>query len=283
VVRLARARKVTRGRQRRIDGPVGRTHSQHPTDRTGLDDGVGVRSRLVVNATQALHEATVLARSALRERPRSATRQLKRLRQAARQPGAQVAARMRPAYQRRLTLTTPRGKQAARVGSGRLAQSTALGRTRATARHRFVPWVPPVKPPTTRRLLPGEAVPAPEKVVRRFAPHPASSRPGQPGRPTAFGRGRWRDAVEGGSLRRDAVLAGHPAADAPRLPRMAPHRRVFQRPPRRLAGERGRHSTAHARSAPRHGVAPGVWPTPGAQSATRMGHAPPRWCRHGHH
>jgi len=72
----------------------------------------------------------------------------------------------------------------------------------------------PVLTQTTRRILQGEAVPAPEKVVSLFAPHTAITRQGKPGRPTACGRVLWLDEVDGGIISRDAVLEGNPAEDA---------------------------------------------------------------------
>jgi transposase, IS5 family len=283
VVLLARSLKITRGRQRRIDGTVVSTNIHHPTDSTLLYDGVRVLSRLVVKAKQAIQETTVLARSAMRDRTRSAKRQLKRIMEAARPRGAQVEARMQTAYQRLLTITTIMVKPAERVGSVLMDQGTPLGRKLATALHRFVPLVQQVKTQTTRRMFQGEAVPAPETVVSLFAPHTAIIRKGQPGRPTECGRGLWLDEVDGGIISRDAVLEGNLAEDAQLPPSLDHPLHVFQRPPRRLAGDRGVHTTAHERYATTHGVKPVVLPKPGTKSATRMAHAPQRWFRRGHH
>jgi transposase, IS5 family len=282
VVVLVRSLQGTRGRKLRIEGTVVEPHLHHPTDRTLLDAGGRVLSRTVAQATQARHEATVLARRAMRDRPRRATRPMKRLMEAARPRGAPGEARLRTADQRLLPITPTMVTPAERVGTARIEQGTPLGRTIATPLPRGVPWGPQVTTQTPRRMLQGEAVPAPATVVRVCAPHPASIRQGKPGRPTACGRVLWREAVEGGLISRDAVLEGHPAEDAPRPPSLAPHRRVFHRPPRRLAGERGRHTTAHEQYATTPGVKPGVWPQPGAKSATRLAHEPPRWVRQGH-
>jgi transposase, IS5 family len=282
VVLLARSLKITRGRKLRIDGTVVNTHIHHPTDRTLLYDGVRVLSRMVVKAKQAMQETTVLARSAFRDRTRSAKRQMKRIMEAARQRGAQVEARMRTAYQRLLTITTTMVAQAERVGSGLLDQGTPLRRKLATALHRFVLLVQQVKTQTTRRILQGEAVPAPEKVVSLFEPHTAIIRKGKPGRPTEFGRVLWLDEVDGGIISRDAVLEGNPAEDAQLPPSLDHHRRVFHCPPRLLAADRGVHSTANERYATTHGVTQVVLPKPGAKSAKRMAHEQQRWFRRGH-
>jgi transposase, IS5 family len=282
VVLLARSLKITRGRKLRIDGTVVSTNIHHPTDSTLLYDGVRVLSRMVVKAKQAIQGTTVLARSAFRDRTRSAKRQMKRIMEAARQRGAQVEARMRTAYQRLLTITATTLRQAERVGSVLMDQGTPPSRKLATALHRFVPLVQQVKTQTTRRILQGEAVPAPEKVVSLFEPHTAIIRKGKLGRPTEFGRVLWLDEVDGGIISRYAVLEGNAAEDAQLPPSLDHHLRVFQRPPRLLAGDRGLHSSANERYATTHGVAQVVLPKPGAKSAKRMAHEQQRWFRRGH-
>jgi transposase, IS5 family len=282
VVLLACSLKVTRGRKLRLDGTVVETHIHHPADSTLLYDGVRVLSRTVAKAQGPLQPATVLARSAMRDRTRSATRQMKRLMEAARQRGAPVEERMRTAYQRLLAITTTMVKRAERVGTVLAARGTPLGRKLATMLHRFVPLVQQVVTQTTRRILQGEAVPASEKVVSLFEPHTAIIRNGKPGRPTEFGRVLWLDEVEGGIISRYAVLEGNPAEDAQRPTSLDHHLRLFQDPPRLLAGDRGLHTTANARYATRRGVKRVVLPKPGAKSAKRLAHEQQRWFRRGH-
>jgi transposase, IS5 family len=189
---------------------------------------------------------------------------------------------MRTASQRLLTITTAMVKQAEQVGAVLSAQATHTGHKRAVTLRQFVPLVHQVIIQTTRRIIQGEVVPAPEKVVSLFEPHTAMIRKGNPGKPTEFGRVIWVDEVEGGIISRDAVLAGNPAEDAQLPPSLDHHRRVFQRPPRLLAGERGVHTTANERDATMQGVAQVVWPKPGVKSAKRMAHEQPRWFRRGH-
>jgi IS5 family transposase len=125
-------------------------------------------------------------------------------------------------------------------------------------------------------------VPAPEKVVRLFEPHTAIIHKGKPGKPTECGRVLWVDEVEGGSIRRYAILDGHPAEDAPLPPSLDHPLRVFHRPPRVLAGDRGVHSTANERYAITHGGKQVVLPKPGTKAAKRMAHEQQRWFRRGH-
>jgi IS5 family transposase len=115
---------------------------------------------------------------------------------------------------------------------------------------------------TPRRVIPPEAGPASEKRVSLFEPHTAIIRKGNPGKPTEFGRVLWLDEVEGGISRRYAVLAGNPAEEAQLPPSLAHHLRVFHRPPRRLAGDRGVHATAPEQYAATQGVKEGGCPNP---------------------
>ena len=84
VVELARTLKVTRGRKLRIDGTVVETHIHHPTDSTLLYDGVRVLGRTLAKARAILQQTSGVAREAVRDRTRSASRQMKRIRVAAR-------------------------------------------------------------------------------------------------------------------------------------------------------------------------------------------------------
>jgi IS5 family transposase len=90
---LARSLKVTRGRKLRLDGTVVATPLHHPTDSTLLYDGVRVLSRTVGKATPVLQATRVVARQVFRARTHSAKRQMQRRMEAARQRGAEAAAR----------------------------------------------------------------------------------------------------------------------------------------------------------------------------------------------
>jgi len=217
----------------------------------------------------------------VRERTRSAKRQMKRIMEAARQRGTEAADRMRTAYQHLLDIAQTTVQHAQRVGTLLTAQATAQGKHLAATLGHMVPLVDQVIAQTTRRIMQGEAVPAAEKVVSLFEPHTAIIRKGKPGKPTEFGRVIWLDEVEGGIISRYAVLAGNPPEDAQLPPSLDHHRRVFHRPPRLLAGDRGVHSTANERYATTQGVKQVVLPKPGATSATRRAHEQQPWFRRG--
>lgn len=282
VVALAQSLKVTRGRKLRIDGTVVATNIHHPTDSTLLYDGVRVLSRMVAKAKSVLQASPTLTRHVFRDRTRSAKRQMKRIMEAARQRGTEAADRMHTAYQRLLDISQATVRQAQRVGAVLQAHATQASQKLGGALDHFVPLVQQVMVQTTRRVMQGEAVPAPEKLVSLFEPPTAIIRKGKPGKPTEFGRVLWLGEVEGGIISRYDVLDGNPAEDAQLPPSLDHHRRVFPRPPRRLAGDRGVHTTANEQYAATHGVKEVVWPKPGAKSAKRMAHEQQRWFRRGH-
>jgi transposase, IS5 family len=282
VVGLARALKITHGRKLRIDGTVVSTNIHHPTDSTLLYAGVRVLGRTRAKARSIVQKTTALARDTWRERTRSAKRQMKRMMEAARQRGAQAEERMRTAYQQRLDITTATVAQAEQGCTALTAQATRTGLKLAATLRQFIPLVQRVITQTTRRSLQGEVVPAPEKVVSLCESHTAIIRKGKAGKPTEFGRVLWLDEVEGGIISRYALLEGNPAEDAQWPPSLDHHLRVFHRPPRLLAGDRGVHSTANERYAITHGVKQVVLPKPGAKSATRIAHEQQRWFRRGH-
>jgi transposase, IS5 family len=282
VVGLARSLQVTHGRKLRIDGTVVRTNIHHPTDSTLLYDGVRVLSRTLTKAKHVVQQAASVARRPFRAHTRSAKRQMKRIMEAARQRGAHADERMRTAYQQLLEITTATVAQAEQVSLVLTAQATRTALKLAATLRQFVPLVQRVITQTTRRILQGEVVPAPEKVVSLFEPHTAIIRTGKPGKPTEFGQVLWVDEVEGGIISRYAVLEGNPAEDAQLPPSLDHHRRVFHRPPRVLAGDRGVHSTVNEQYATTHGVKQVVLPKPGAKSTTRLAHEQQRWFRQGH-
>ncbi len=281
VVDLARQLKVTRGRKLRIDGTVVETNIHHPSDSTLLHDGVRVLSRALRKAKQILSDAPQAARKLFRDRTRSAKRHMKRIMEVARQRGADAEQHLQTAYQQLLDVATAMVDQAQQVGAAlHAATSDAAQRVAATLDH-YVPLVEQVITQTTRRVLQGEQVPASEKVVSLFEPHTAIIRKGKPGKPTEFGRVVWLDEVDGGIISRYEVLDGNPDEAAQLRPSLDHHLKVFKRPPRVLAGDRGVHSRDNERYATNCGVQQVVLPKPGAQTAKRIAYEEQRWFRRG--
>jgi hypothetical protein len=95
----------------------------------------------------------------------------------------------------------------------------------------MVPRVAQVIEQTTCRVLRGETVPAPKKVVSLFEPHTAILRKGKPGKPGESGRVLWLEEVGGGIITRSRLLAGHPDEAAQVVPSVDAHIERFGHPP----------------------------------------------------
>jgi IS5 family transposase len=245
-------------------------------------DGVRVLGRTLAKARAVLQQTAGVGREAVRNRPRSAKRQMKRIMAAARQRGTEAADRMHTASQplRDIAQATVQPARSTRgAGTHHPGHHAGPAPGRDLGPNGAAGW------PGDRADDPtdyaGEAVPASEKIVSLFESHTALIRKGTPGKPTAFGRVIWLDEVAGGSISRYAVLEGNPSEDAQLPPSLDHHRRVFDRPPRVLAGDRGVHSTTNERYATTQGVKQVVLPKPGATSAKRRAHEQQHWFRRG--
>lgn len=281
VVELARSTKVTRGRKLRIDGTVVATNIHYPSDSTLLGDGVRVLSRTLTKARQVLGASADLSREIFRNRLRSAKRQVKRIQEATRQRSQQAEQAMQTAYQQLLGITQAVIDQARQVGTALQHQTNRAAQRLAATLDTFLPRVEQVIAQTTRRVLHGEHVPADEKVVSLFEPHTAIIRKGKLAQPTEFGRMVWLDEVEGGIIRRYAVLDGNPREEAQVPPSLDHHLALFDHPPHLVAGDRGTYSPQGERYAQDHGVNQVVLPKPGKKSAARRAHEQQRWFRRG--
>jgi len=281
VVDLARQRKVTRGRKLRIDGTVVETNIHHPTDSSLLADGVRVLSRTIGRAKQLLQDVTSLGQAAFRNRTRSAKRHAKRIEDAIRKRGDHADATRQTAYRHLIRITTAIVDQARQVGAALKNQATHAAHKLAETLSHMLPQVVQVIDQTTRRVLHGEQVPAPEKIVSLFEPHTAIIRKDSRAAHTAFGRVIWLSEVDGGLISRYDVLDGNPSEAEQVVPSVDHHLTRFKRPPRVLAGDRGTHSARGERYAQDHGVTQVVIPKPGAKSSARRAYEAQRWFKRG--
>ena len=275
VVELARALRVTRGRQLRTDGTVVEAAVRYPRDSSLLADGVRVVGRVLRRAAALVGAGGPL----VRDRTRSAKRLARAIGETARQRGEAAAAARQRDYRRLLAVARASLRQAAAVRD-RLAPTDERTSQRLLRQlDRFVPLIERVVDQTTRRVVRGEAVPAHRKVVSLFAPRTAIIRRGKAGKPTEFGRKIWLDEVDGGIVSRDAVLDGNPP-DADQLaPALAHHRRLFDRPPDLVAADRGVYSPTNEQAAQQMGVRRVALPKPGHTTPARRRHERQRWFR----
>ncbi len=286
VVRLACDLRVTRGFKLRTDGTVVEAAIRYPRDSGLLADGVRVLGRVVRRATDlvggvgAVVGGAGAATAALcRDRTRSATRLARAIGETARQRGEAAAAARQTAYRKLLAVARASLRQAVAVRGHLVATAERAAQRLVGQLDRFVPLVARVVDQTQRRVLRGEAVPAGEKLLSLFAPRTAVIRRGKAGKATEFGRKVWLDETDGGIISRYAVLGGNPP-DADHLtPALAHHRRLFGRPPRVVAADRGVYSPENERAAQQAGVDQVALPKPGRCTSDRRRHERQAWFR----
>lgn len=281
VVALAQQHKVTRGRKLRIDGTVVETNIHPPTDGTLLGDGVRVLGRTLHAAGQMLGEAAHAAGARFRDRTRSARRLVKRIFETTRQRGEQADHLRQATYQQLVQISEATLRQAQQAAELLREQGSAAAQRLAERLEQVIPRLQAVIQQTKRRVFNGEAVPAREKLVSIFEPETAIICKGKPHKPVEYGRMVWLSEVEGGIISDYEVLAGNPADSAQVQPRLEGHQRVFGRPPKLLAGDRGCWSAANEAAAAAAGVEQICLPQPGAKSTERKVHEAQAWFRRG--
>lgn len=281
VVYLATVCQVTSGRKLRTDGTVVETDIHHPSDSTLLNDGVRVLSRTLQRARQLLADGGAVAQTAFVDQTHHARERMKQIMEVARQKGEDAADRLKTAYGDLLDLTKTVVQHAQQVASVLQQQTSDAAKQVVTVLETMLPRVQQVITQTTRRVLNGEAVPAPEKIVSVFEPHTAILCKGKAGKPTEFGREVWLDEVDGGIITRYAILEGNPDEKAQLLPSIDHHREQFGQAPGLVTADRGVYSAANERAAAAAGVGAVVLPKPGKKSAKRTAHEQQDWFRAG--
>lgn len=282
-VELARSLKVTCGRKLRVDSTVVETNIHHPTDSALLSDGVRVLSRLLRRARKALapEEVDRLGKEIFRTRNRSVRRTAQRLHRIARRKGEKAKEELKQAYRKLIGITQASRAQAGRVVEA-LRESAGGG-----ARHlqeqfeHFLPLVDQGIAQASRRVLDGEQVPAPEKLLSLFEEHTRIITRHKAGKPREFGRKVLLDEVDGGIISRYGMLA-ESGSERSELPEsLQAHQEHFGRAPELLAGDRGLYSSENEKRAREAGVKRVVLPKSGRLSEERQRHEKQRWFKCG--
>jgi IS5 family transposase len=304
VVALARSLKVTRGRKLRVDSTVVETNIHHPTDGALIADGVRVVSRLLRRAKPLLGENLALGKQVFRDRTRSVRhwvrtihRLARRQREATSQAGRQAveavahAAKkrastakeaMKQAYVRLIQVAEQSQRQAQQVREALRHRGGEAAKRLAQQLEVFLPRVEQVVRQAYRRVIAGESVPAPEKVVSLFEPHTQILKQGKPGRDVEFGRKVWLEEVEGGILSGYQILA-EAGQDHACLPTsLERHRERFGRAPWLLTGDRGVSSPQNEQLAKDAGVKRVVLPANGKAPPARLAQEKAGWFRRGY-
>jgi IS5 family transposase len=274
LVPLAHPLQETQGRQLRLDRTVGETTLPHHTVRTLLPDGIRMLSRVFGTAKRLRRDGLTLPPETFPAGTPQARQQLQRILSVAHQQGKEAAERLQATdgapVQRSTTVSTRAQQGLAALGT-QAAPSAHQGATRLAP---YVPLIEHIIPQTTRRVLQGAQGPASEKRVSRFEPHTAIMRQGQPGKPTACGRGLWLAEVDGGLISQCAGLEGKADEKTPLPPSVDHHRQPFGPPPTLQASDLGIYSANNERYARVTGVTEVVLPKPGRKSATRIAYEP---------
>jgi len=281
VVQMARELKVTRGRQLRTDGTVVETNIHYPVDSTLLADGVRVLSRVVQRAQAGLDETTRAAVSQAEQWGQQARQAVKSIAEAARRRGEQAEQVLHTQYQTLIRLTEEVIERTQQVTECLQRQTEQAAQRLVNTAQTFLPRVRQALDQTVQRVIEGQSVPASDKLVSLFEPQTAILRRGKPGKATEFGRMVWLDEVEGGLITRYDILPGSPSDDQQLLPALDHHQRLFDQPPRLVAGDRGVHSPTNETQAYARGVKFVVLPQPGAKTEDRQRHEQQRWFRFG--
>ena len=195
--------------------------------------------------------------------------------------GEHADATRQTAYRHLIRITTSIVEQARQVRAVLQDQATRSARKVAERLDHLLPRVVQVIEQTRRRVLHGEQVPAPEKIVSLFEPHTAIIRKDKRAGHTSFGRVIWLSEVDGGLISRYDVLSGNPSEAEQLMPSVDHHLERFKQPPHLLAGDRGTHSARGERYAQEHGVKQVVIPKPGAKSSRRRAYEAQRWFKRG--
>jgi len=282
VVELATQLKVTRGRKLRVDSTVVETNIHYPTDSALVGDGVRVLSRLLHKAKTMLGTTTELGKRAFRSRTRSVRRIAQQLHRVARRKGEDAAEELKHAYAKLLDIAQTSRKQATRVRDALQEQGSKQAQRIREQLDHFLPLVDQAIDQAARRVLHGESVPAPEKLLSLHEPHTQVIRRHKAGKPTEFGRKLWLGEVEGGIISEFRLLAEGGGLDHPELPAsLEAHQQRFGRPPNLLAGDRGVFSLQNEELAHKLKIKHIVLPATGRVSKARKAHEQQRWFRRG--
>lgn len=276
-VALAVERKVTRGRKLRTDATVVETNVSYPTDSALLEDGVRVLGRFMGKAKEILGETG----EKFRNRTRSAKRLARSIAEGARRRGEGAKQAGKEAYERLIGVARASAKQASKVREMLREAGAQLvgGELLAEEIERLEGLVERVAEQTERRVLKGESVAAGEKLASLFEEHTAIIARGKAGKKTEFGRKVCLEEAEGGIVSGYRVLEGNPSDEKQLLPSLENHRRLFGRPPRLVAADRGVYSPENEEAARGMGVERVALPKKGASNEQRRRHERQGWFR----
>jgi len=184
---MAPENKIATGRKRRVDTTVGETDIQYPTDSPLRGEGVRVLTRILKKVTAVAGKAG----PQMRDRSRSAKRNVWAMARARRNKTEQARRKMKTAYlplwEIASRVTGP-AKQFSRAIAARVQRGNVSVLHQAkTQWDEMVPRVQPVLRPTRERVLRGHTK-AEGKRLRLCETHTEVIRKGKAHKPTEFGQ-----------------------------------------------------------------------------------------------
>jgi IS5 family transposase len=282
VVALAQRLGFTDASRVRLDSSVTESNIHYPTDSSLLNDAARVLSRLLRRAATALPQAYTQAPARFRDRHREARRLAREIGRltARRTKNAEKSAVLVRLYGQLLGVIEALLDQVRQVVTDLAASVARPAQRLHTTLSEYLPLVERVVDQTRRRVLHGQAVPAPEKLVSLFEAHASILCRGKaPPRDTEFGHKVWYAEVNGGFISEYRVLPGNPPDAQFVIPSVKRHRRRFHKAPTLLSGDRGLFSPANEQQARALGVRQVSLPQPGHKSARRQRRERQPWFR----
>jgi IS5 family transposase len=283
IILLATERKVTRGRKLRTDGTVVESNIRPPSDSRLLADSVRVLARSIVRGRAILHSAGQKVQAGFEDCTQQAKRLAHQIGETLRSKKEAAQTTGRQAYQQLLAMTEQTlawADQTKQQLGERAQQSTQ--RLVESLTH-FIPLTRQVIQQATRRVLQGEQVPAPEKIVSIFEEHTDIIRRGKESRPVEYGHKVWLNEVEGGLVSHYRILDGNPSDEQQWKPSLKAHIKTFHQPPRQASADRGLSSEPNEQLAQDLGVKHVIIPKRGYRSQARLKHEHQAWFVKGRH
>jgi len=282
IVKVAVREGATRGRRMRLDTTVAEASIRYPTDSGLLEDSIGAIRR----GLSRLAAVGVKLGFPLKRVGRSVSRRVRAIGEAVRLRGDAAREAIKKPYRGLLRITGRLVRQAkGAIRGGRKQLPKLRGKAQRAAERSLadlglvVPLAERVIAQTRARVLRGNPKSG-EKLISIHEPWAQILRRGKLHRPTEFGVLVKVQEADGGIVTDVDIVAGK--SDIPLLvPAVEKHRRIFGRPPRLVATDRGFYSGEGERRIQELGVLRAVIPRPGHRSQKRIDYEKQRWFRRG--
>jgi transposase, IS5 family len=282
MIRVAKRRGVTQGKQLRTDPTVMATDIHYPTDSRLLSDSVRVLGRIFDRSRQLIQPQRQGDKAAFRNRSRRAKKIAFRIAQRLRAKNGRKKPEKQgeSLYRQLVKLVEQMLAQADQVLALLRHHRDKSAKRLVELLRYYLPLVRRVLAQTARRVFEKQTVPTHEKVVSLFEPHTAIIQRGKaPPHETEFGRKIWLSEVDGGLISEYRILHGNPSDSGPWRDSLKNHRRLFGHPPELATGDRGIYSAGNEQAAYRAGVKRVALPQPGAKTPERQRLESQRWFR----